>query len=471
MTLRARLAGLTAVAVALAIVVASVTLWLLIRSSLLAEVDQRLLDAVSNIERITEMTVALPDGETVGGDFRVALQRDPIGVQLLEEDGRVARQLGPADDDLDLALADAEELLFEPGAEQPHLRTVTIDGTNYRVMAAPVPDEDLVLRLLQPLDGVETTMTRIAWLLAVVAGGGIAAAGGLGWATARAGLRPVDRLVEAAEQVAATKDLAHRIDVERDRRDEINRLAGSVNAMLAALDEARTQQRELVENAGHELRTPLAILRNDLGLLLRAEQHPERDLDVADRAALLRDLETEAEVLSELVAEVLDLARGELEPEPPVETDLAALVERAITRTRRVNPTVTIEVRGEGRELLVRPLALERAVANLVRNAVQVSDDGGRVEVELRETDGSVVVQVLDRGPGISDEDLPRIFDRFYRGASARERPGSGLGLAIVAQVAALHGGGVDAANRPGGGARFTLRLPAAPVAWFSPTS
>jgi two-component system sensor histidine kinase MprB len=314
-------------------------------------------------------------------------------------------------------------------------------------------------------------MTRSAWRLAAVAGGGIAAAGGLGWATARAGLRPVDRLVEAAEQVAATKDLAHRIDVERDRRDEINRLAGSVNAMLAALDEARTQQRELVENAGHELRTPLAILRNDLGLLLRAEQHPERDLDVADRAALLRDLETEAEVLSELVAEVLDLARGELEPEPPVETDLAALVERAITRTRRVNPTVTIEVRGEGRELLVRPLALERAVANLVRNAVQVSDDGGRVEVELRETDGSVVVQVLDRGPGISDEDLPRIFDRFYRGASARERHGSGLGLAIVAQVAALHGGDVDAANRPGGGARFTLRLPAEPDAWFSSTS
>jgi two-component system sensor histidine kinase MprB len=119
-----------------------------------------------------------------------------------------------------------------------------------------------------------------------------------------------------------------------------------------------------------------------------------------------------------------------------------------------------VEVRGDVPERLVRPVALERAVANLVRNAVQVSDDGDHVEVVLDEADGWMVVQVLDRGPGIAEEDLPRIFDRFYRGASARERSGSGLGLAIVAQVVGLHGGEVAAGNRPSGGAVFTLRVP-----------
>jgi two-component system, OmpR family, sensor histidine kinase MprB len=168
----------------------------------------------------------------------------------------------------------------------------------------------------------------------------------------------------------------------------------------------------------------------------------------------------EAAVLSGLVAEVLDLARGELEPEPPIETDVTALVERAVARTRRVNPSVMVEVRGNVPERLVRPVALERAVANLVRNAVQVSDDGDHVEVVLDEADGWMVVQVLDRGPGIAEEDLPRIFDRFYRGDSARERQGSGLGLAIVAQPAEQQGGTVTAANRSSGGAVFTLRIP-----------
>nr|WP_246400438.1 HAMP domain-containing sensor histidine kinase [Jiangella mangrovi] len=316
------------------------------------------------------------------------------------------------------------------------------------------------LRLVQPLKSVHETLTRIAWLLAGITGAGVALAAALGWTTARTGLRPIDRLVDAAEQVATTKDLAHRIDPPGNERHEVARLAGSVNAMLAALDDARTQQRRLVEDAGHELRTPLTTLRTDLGVLLRSEQQPGRTLTPSERARLLRDLETEAAALSDMVAEIVELARGGTEPEPPLETDLRALVDRAVARTRRVAPAVTVVVAGRSFEAVVHPVVLERAVANLVRNAVQVSAPGATVDVLLDEYRGAARIRVLDRGPGISDLDLPRVFDRFYRGQAARERHGSGLGLAIVAQAAELHGGTVAAGRRKGGGAVLTLELP-----------
>ncbi|WP_053207432.1 HAMP domain-containing sensor histidine kinase [Jiangella muralis] len=460
MTLRARLALLTSAAVALAVVAASIAAWLLIRSSLLDEIDQRLLSRVPDLERIAQQASELPEGTQRSGLF---LANDPLGVQTITPDGVVEPGLPPGNETTALVLDDEERRLVDGEVDGPLLRDLEIDGADHRVMTAAVSSGDGfngAVRLVQPLDGVHGTLTRIAWLLAGITGVGVAAAAALGWTTARTGLRPIDRLVDAAEQVATTKDLAHRIDSPGNQRDEVARLAGSVNAMLAALDDARTQQRQLVEDAGHELRTPLTTLRNDLGVLLRSEQHPDRRLAPSDRAGLLRDLEAEAAALSDMVGEIVELARGGAEPEPPLETDLRALVERAVARTRRVNPKVTVTVAGPAFEAVVRPGVLERAVANLVRNAVQVSPPGGAVDVLLDETDAGARIRVLDRGPGIAASDLPRIFDRFYRGQDARERHGSGLGLAIVAQAAELHGGSVAAGRRKGGGAAFTLVLP-----------
>ncbi|WP_035812634.1 HAMP domain-containing sensor histidine kinase, partial [Jiangella gansuensis] len=468
MTLRARLAMLTSGAMALAVLAASVAAWLLIRSSLLAEIDDRLLDRLPDIDRLASMSQDVAAGTSADGERAgLVIANEPLGVQVVDPDG-IVKELVPPGADVDAFVLDtAEQALLDGDTESPHLRTETIDGANYRVMSALI-DNGGVLRLVQPLDGVEATMTRIVWLLIAIAGVGVAVAGALGWVIARAGLRRVDRLVEAAEQVATTKDLAHRIEVKGSDRDEVVRLAGSVNAMLAALDSARTRQRQLVEDAGHELRTPLATLRNDLGVLLRAEQHPERTLATSDRADLLRDLESEAAALSEMVAEIVDLARGGSEDEPCLDVDLGEVAARAVARTRRVNPTVAVEIRGGPVEAAVRPATLERAIANLVRNAVQVSPDGGRVQVQLAAADGWATVRVLDRGPGIRDDDLPRLFDRFYRGEGARERQGSGLGLAIVAQAAEQHGGTATAANRAGGGAVLTLRFPLRPPDDFS---
>ncbi|TDC46152.1 HAMP domain-containing protein [Jiangella ureilytica] len=457
MTLRARLAVLTSAAVALAVVAASVSAWLLIRSSLLDEIDQRLLSRVPDVEEMAQTAAEVPTGAR--HRLTLFLGNDPLGVQTITSDGSVEPGLPPGNSPEELVLDDEEEALLAGEIESPLLRNEVVDGEDVRVMTAAL-DRGGALRLVQPLRNVHETLTRIAWLLAGITGAGVALAAALGWTTARTGLRPIDRLVDAAEQVATTKDLAHRIDPPGNDRHEVARLAGSVNAMLAALDDARTQQRQLVEDAGHELRTPLTTLRTDLGVLLRSEQHPGRTLTPSDRARLLRDLETEAAALSEMVAEIVELARGGTEPEPPLETDLRALVDRAVARTRRAAPAVTVAVTGRSFEAVVRPVMVERAVANLIRNAVQVSAPGGTVDVLLDDHGGSARIRVLDRGPGISDTDLPRVFDRFYRGQAARERHGSGLGLAIVAQAAELHRGTVTAGRRKGGGAVLTLELP-----------
>lgn len=457
MTLRARLAVLTSAAVALAVVAASVSAWLLIRSSLLDEIDQRLLSRVPDVEEMAQTAAEVPEGARQR--LTLFLGNDPLGVQTITSDGSVEPGLPPGNGPEELILDEEEERLLTGEIESPLLRNEVVDGEDVRVMTAAL-ERGGALRLVQPLRNVHETLTRIAWLLAAITGAGVALAAALGWTTARTGLRPIDRLVDAAEQVATTKDLAHRIDPPGNDRHEVARLAGSVNAMLAALDDARTQQRQLVEDAGHELRTPLTTLRTDLGVLLRSEQHPGRTLTPSDRALLLRDLETEAAALSDMVAEIVELARGGTEPEPPLETDLRALVDRAVARTRRVAPAVTVAVAGRSFEAVVRPVVVERAVANLIRNAVQVSAPGGTVDVLLDEHRGSARIRVLDRGPGISDTDLPRVFDRFYRGQAARERHGSGLGLAIVAQAAELHGGSVAAGRRKGGGAVLTLELP-----------
>jgi two-component system, OmpR family, sensor histidine kinase MprB len=465
MTLRARLAALASVAVALAVLAASVAAWLLIRSTVMDEFDSQLADRVGNMRMVSVQLDGVDDDEV---DWEKAAE---LAARMIEGDGFAIRRLEPGGQSVGVFPPGAAPLDVHPDEQalvtgertEPVVRTAELDGITYRVMTVPV-DDGRVLQVQESLASVERTMTRMAWLLAGVAVLGVGLAGGFGWLVARAGLRPVDRLAAAAEQVATTKDLAHRVDVDGNQRDEVARLAGSMNAMLAALDGARTQQRHLVEDAGHELRTPLATLRNDIGLLVRAEQHPERAFSPADRASLLHDLEAEAAGLSDLVNELVDLARGTVEPEPFLETDMRALVDRAVARTRRVNPQVMVEVHGTSFEAWVRPAMLERAVANLVRNALQVSRDGRVVEVELATDNSDTIVEVRDRGPGIAERDLPRLFDRFYRGEGARQRPGSGLGLAIVAQAAEHHGGRATAANRGGGGAVFVLRVPTRPA-------
>ena len=305
------------------------------------------------------------------------------------------------------------------------------------------------LQISRPLDEVDSALARIRNWLLLVALVGTAIAAALGLVVARAVLAPVRRLTTTAEEVTETHDLSRRI--EERGSDELSRLASSFNTMLAALETSARSQRQLVSDASHELRTPLTSLRTNIEVLARDETLP-----AGERESLLRDVTEQLEEMTVLVAELVELARGDRDPSEPEDVRLDLVTADVVERAGRNHPGVIFRVELE--ETLVhgvRP-TIERAVSNLVDNAAKWSPPGGEVDVTLR--GGELAVR--DHGPGIADEDLPHVFDRFYRAPSARGMPGSGLGLAIVRQVAETHGGSVIAEPADGGGTLLRLALP-----------
>ncbi len=290
---------------------------------------------------------------------------------------------------------------------------------------------------------LEQLRTRILLASAAV----VIATALLAWLIARQVTQRLVALTGAAEKVAATGSLDLAVPVSGD--DETGRLGAAFNQMLAALARSKSDQQRLVQDAGHELRTPLTSLRTNIYTLRHADR-----LDDRQRGQALDDLESETAELTRLINEVIELATDRRGEEAEEQIALDELVERVAGRAAQRS----------GRAVLVntdrcivsgRPMALERAVGNLIENALKF-DHSGPVVVSC----GHGRVEVADRGPGLDDADLPRVFDRFYRSTAARSLPGSGLGLAIVADIVAQHGGTAEARNRDGGGAVVTMTLP-----------
>ncbi|MFI6294665.1 ATP-binding protein [Nonomuraea sp. NPDC050790] len=299
------------------------------------------------------------------------------------------------------------------------------------------------------LDRVAELQNTLGWPFLAVTSGGLALAALLGWFAARTALRPVSELTVAAHRIADTRDLAHRMDVSRG--DELGSLAESFNTMLDALERSAVAQRRLVADASHELRTPLTAVRTNVELLVRAQRLSEQDREELGAAAVggLAELTT-------LLADLMELTRDG-EPEILVEdVRLDALVREQVDRvaarwplisfTTSLTPTTVRGVRDR----------LNRALANILDNAAKYSPHPAAVEVNLT----SGVLTVRDHGSGIPPGDLPHVFERFYRAATARSMPGSGLGLAIVKQIVDSHGGTVSASPAPGTGTVIRLALP-----------
>jgi two-component system sensor histidine kinase MprB len=349
----------------------------------------------------------------------------------------------------------------EPKAVQ---QEVSIGPGDYLMLTMPIAGGGAVQVAVDryPDDRVLATF---AILLAVGCAAGIGGAALLGRTVSRAGLAPVDRLTEAVEDVSVTMDLTRPIDVDGD--DEIARLGRSVNAMLSAIDTSRRAQRALVEDAGHELRTPLTSIRTNVELLLSIERRPElaHRLSPEDRANLLEDLDAQVRELATLTTELVELSREETSREAVEQVDLAEVVNAAIARVQLRAPSLTFA--GELRPVTVlgRTGELERMVVNVLDNAAKWSPPGGTVTTRLTaEPAGFCRLTVADTGPGIAEEDLPHVFDRFYRAVAARSMPGSGLGLAIVAQTATQHGGTATAARLTPAGTEIAIRLPGTPA-------
>jgi two-component system sensor histidine kinase MprB len=442
MTFRTRLALVAAVAVAVAVAAASVIVYFVARSELRGQVDDNLRSrAASFAARVrfdpeSNRPVLDTPPPFLGGAAGYTQLVPARGSPILQEGETV---------ELPVSERDRATAAHTKGA---FFSDATVAGRHVRVYTVPALRQNYAIQIARPLDEVDRGLKRIKRLLFLITGGGIAIAAGLGLVVASTALAPVRRLTEATEHVTETQDLTRRIDAHG--RDELSRLAASFNTMLEALEDSLRAQRQLVADASHELRTPLTSLRTNIEVLARDDSMP-----ADERQRLLADVAEQLTEMSTLVAELVELARGDQPAGEAEEIRLDLLVGEAVARATRRTPQVRFETALEDSTVYGVRTTIERAVANLLDNAAKWSPDGGPVEVAVE--DGQVTVR--DHGPGIDPEDLPHVFDRFYRAPAARGMPGSGLGLAIVRQVAESHGGEVSAEKAEGGGTRLRLTL------------
>lgn len=450
-SLRTRIGVLAALAATLSVLMVSAAAFFTVRANILDALDANLLQratAAAQSELVNPVELAAIPTDVFGaGDIRLA---------LLLANGRASSAEGYAS----APPLGTDELRVARGQEESSVRTATDGRHAYRVVAVQAgPGQALVIA--QRLEPTQQVLARLGIALPVVGGIGVLVAAVAGFAVARAGLRPVDRLTAATERVAATGELR---PIPVDGNDELARLTHSFNEMLAALAASQEQQRRLVADAGHELRTPLTSMRTNLELLAAASRPGAPTLPDEDRAEILEDVQAQVTELSTLVGDLVELARDD-PPQVVHETlEFTDVVLRALERARRRAGDVEFRPILVPWTLVGDSTALERAVLNLLDNAAKWSPPGGVVRVQMRPLDEwSMVLEVADAGPGIAEQDLPRVFDRFYRADTSRTMPGSGLGLAIVRQVAVRHGGAVWADRAPEGGALLMLRLPGAP--------
>jgi two-component system, OmpR family, sensor histidine kinase MprB len=455
MTFRRRIVLLAAGAVAAAIALAAIVTYVVVRHELRGAVDASLRGLrpkvvfVSRTEAGQSVTGKAQGSAGTDEVFQAQLPPTAFGgsagvVQATLPNGDVIHSAsGPS---LPTTSAVRE---VSSGKRDETLRDETVRGVHTRVLTTRGPDGS-TLQIAKSLTDVDDTLGRLRWILLGVTIGGVGLASGFGVAVSRAATRPLSRLTATAEQVTATGELHHRIEPTAD--DEPGRLAAAFNAMLGALESSRDAQRQLVADASHELRTPLTAIRANVELLERA-----RDMPPADRAEVLASVRGQLEDLTILVGDLVDLARpGERAAEAPEELRLDELVRDAVERARRHAPSTEFVLTARPCMVSGSRGRLARAVGNLLDNAVKWGPPGAPVEVSVDA--GEVIVR--DHGPGIAEDDLPHVFDRFYRAPAARGLPGSGLGLAIVKHVADAHGGTVAAEQARGGGARLRLALP-----------
>jgi signal transduction histidine kinase len=372
--------------------------------------------------------------------------RNDVVVQLLGPDGRVVA-------------SDRPERLSVPLMTTPGVReSVAVPGLadTFTLVALRNRADDRVALIVVGRSTEQRNETRAetAGILAIAVPLIVLALGAILWFSVGRALRPVEVMREEADAITATH-LRRRLAVP-DGEDEIPRLARTLNEMLDRIDEGQRLQRQFVSDASHELRSPLAVIRQAAEV---ARAYPGR----IDPAALADDVLAESERLEGLVGALLLLARLEndgIRTDDVVDLDDVALTEVARARDRS---GVGIDAHGVGAgQVRGSVVLLGQVVRNLLDNACRHA--ASAVTVGLRETDDHVVLEVADDGPGIPSVDRERVFDRFVRldDARARDEGGSGLGLAIVRKIVDSIGGSVEIADSPSGGAQFTVRLPKA---------
>ncbi|MEV6431697.1 HAMP domain-containing sensor histidine kinase [Nocardia sp. NPDC051463] len=444
-SLRRRVTLLAASVVAVAVAFTSIAAYATVARSLYAEVDDQLrtraaVMIANNVDSMNYLQ-ALALGSLFSTD---------IGVALVYPDGKsggymVGQDAAPPIGGPEMAVARGEvEFSLRTGGDQRVYAQRTYAGST--------------LVLSQRLQPTREVLHRLAWLLFVVGGCGVVVAAAAGTAVGRTGLRPIARLTAATERIARTDDLAP-IPVTGD--DELARLTESLNLMLRALAESRDRQRRLVADAGHELRTPLTSLRTNMELLIASNRAGAPQIPEADMAELRSDVIAQIEELSNLVGDLVDLAREDAPDTVYERVDVGDVAERALERVRRRRAGIEFAAGLQPWLVYGHEASLERALINVLDNAAKWSPEGEQVQVRMGETaSGLLEFAVDDAGPGIPFAERDLVFERFYRATAARSMPGSGLGLAIVKQVVMKHGGTIAVETSERGGTLIRIVLP-----------
>jgi two-component system sensor histidine kinase MprB len=476
MSLQRRIAAAVAIGVTLVVAVLSVIEYASVRSHLRGDIDSTLATTSRAYLQLHPNGAGGPPGRPEGGPpagpgtppGSLSNQHQPENqfggaagkVQFVERNGTAHAPGGAAA----ILPVTKRALAVARSDKGRYYVDVTLRGHHLRVLTVADPVDHHAVQVLLPLASVDHELhgLLVVFLIAILSG--IIVAAGLGGLIGRAALAPIGRFTRRTETVSTALDGSQRL--EEGGPTELARLAASFNRTLEALERSVQAQRHLVADASHELRTPIAALRSNIQIFLDSGRLP-----AAERVSLQSAIVAELDELTQLVADVLELARGSGPGDGADELRLDVIVQEAIERTRRRSPDLDWQVDLEPTTIEHDNDRVARAVINVLDNARKWSPADGTIEVRL--AGGPRTGR--DPAPGWGPHDLAHVFDRFYRAPGARTMPGSGLGLAIVRQAAESRGGAVRAENHPGGGGVVSLSfgpvvaLSASPSASSSP--